>query len=1000
MYAERTTAATSQAGLSPAAHPAGVATLRRVSNRLRGLALALPLVATVILVVFIWRQELAHAHLRADTVAQASQRAMQLADAKAGQIEALLTGLDIQLRQFRNHSAAGNDEARQAAVKTAIDSFPAGSILNFATVSAAGKVEYSTAPGFAGIFVGDRAFFSHFSQHIADQLFVSPPVKSRAAAGWVMVLARPILQGGRFAGVAVVSVSPTYLSAALARLSVAPDDVLSLIFTDGTFAARSRDLDKVLGTRLPADRPSLQPGAADQGVLRLVTFSDQRARVYAWRRLVGFPLIVNVGLDEATLLAPVELEIAHGHQRNFLVLPMVALLVGWVSWLLLRLARQQRQLIDGQVVLRATLDATADGILVVANSGQVLDLNQRFKAMWHVPDALAASGQGRELLAHVQSQLLDPAAFMQGVAADFQDGDQQVDFLQFKDGRVFERFTQPVQLEAQPARLWSFRDITEQRRAEGQLKASEARLRALFDGTQDGLLIADAQTHRFVDANPAICQMLGYSRDELLGLGISDIHPAHSLPAVVAYFERQVRGEIRVAPELPILRRNGSVFHADISVALLRVDGRDLSAGFFRDVTERRLAEAELAQHRHRLEELVDQRTHQLAVAKGAAEAASLAKSAFLANMSHEIRTPLNAITGMAYLLKRSGMTPQQADRLDKINDAGRHLLDIVNAVLDLSKIEAGKFVLEQGALSVERIVADTMAMLQDRAQAKRLGLASEVGPLPRPLLGDATRLRQALLNYASNAVKFTDKGHISLRVRLVDEAPDSALLRFEVQDTGIGIAPAQIGALFTAFEQADNSTTRRYGGTGLGLAITRRLARLMGGDTGVSSQPGEGSCFWFTARLAKGPVVAGLPAPFLAGSAETELAQRHHGRRVLLVEDEPINREISQALLEAVGLVVDIAVDGIEALDRIKHMPYALVLMDMQMPRLDGMEATRQLRRLPHGERVPVIAMTANAFAEDKARCLAAGMDDFVAKPTDPVIFFDTLLRWLDHAS
>jgi hypothetical protein len=494
--------------------------------------------------------------------------------------------------------------------------------------------------------------------------------------------------------------------------------------------------------------------------------------------------------------------------------------------------------------------------------------------------------------------------------------------------------------------------------------------------------------------------MLGYAHDELLTLGISDIHPAADLPAAVAFFERQARGEVLTAPELPILRRDGSVFYADVSVALLQVDGRNLTAGFFRDVSERRQADAELAQHRHRLEELVEQRTHQLVAAKGAAEAASQAKSAFLANMSHEIRTPLNAITGMAYLLQRSGVTPQQADRLAKIDDAGQHLLEIVDAVLDLSKIEAGMFTLEQGPLSVERLVADTMAMLQDRAQAKQLGLASDVGPLPRPLQGDATRLRQALLNYATNAVKFTEQGQITLRVRLVEDAPDSALLRFEVQDTGIGIAPAQMASLFTAFEQADNSITRRYGGTGLGLAITLRLARLMGGDAGVTSQPGEGSCFWFTARLAKGAAQAALPERLQAGLAETALLQRHQGRRVLLVEDEPINREITQALLDAVGLVVDTAVDGIEAVDRIAGQSYALVLMDMQMPRLDGLEATRRLRQLPNGGRVPVIAMTANAFAEDRARCVAAGMDDFLAKPTDPAAFFDTLLRWLDRAA
>ncbi len=298
--------------------------------------------------------------------------------------------------------------------------------------------------------------------------------------------------------------------------------------------------------------------------------------------------------------------------------------------------------------------------------------------------------------------------------------------------------------------------------------------------------------------------------------------------------------------------------------------------------------------------------------------------------------------------------------------------------------------------LSVAAIVADTAAMLHDRAQAKGLRLVSDVGAVPSGLMGDATRLRQALLNYATNAVKFNAAGTVTLRVRAQDEDADSVLVRFEVQDTGIGMSAGQIALLFSAFEQADNSTTRRYGGTGLGLAITLRLARLMGGDAGVSSHPGEGSLFWFSARLAKGDAETLVPQPFQPGSAEAALLRDHTGRRVLLAEDEPVNREITQALLEAVGLVVDLATDGAEAVSRVAQQAYDLVLMDMQMPRMDGLQATRELRQLPLGRTLPVIAITANAFAEDRVRCLAAGMNDFIAKPADPLALFETLLRWL----
>ena len=968
----------------------------KVTLSLYWLAFLLPVLMVIAIPVYLLRQAAIQDRLRADTLQQAGQRAMQLADVKAIHVESLLAQVDILLRQFRDQRAAGHTEAAAATIASARLSFPAGAVRQFQVISAAGEIEFSTEPLDERMQFPEREFFKFHSQRNEDQLFINPHVAVRNPADWVLLLTRPMPKAGRFAGVAVVSLSPQYLGDTLARLKEAPEDVISLFFADGAYAALNRDLDKVLGNRLPADRPFLQPGAADHGVARLVGAVDQRPRLYAWRRLTALPLTVTLGLDEAAVLAAVEREIQHDNQRNAWGMALLALLVLAVAWLLLRMARQHRLLLDGRSLLRATLDATADGILVVSHDGRVLDLNRRFKAMWQIPETLAEQGEYRALLDHVLGQLVDPAGYLRGVETLYRSGERRTDALRCLDGRIFERFSQPIELEAQSARLWSFRDVTERCRAEDLLRDSEARLRAMFDGAQDGILVADVQTRRFVSANPAICRMLGYDADTLLTLGVADIHPAADLPEVIAAFDRQSRGEIQLAANLPVLRKDGSVFLADIGSARLEVDGRHYAAGFFRDVTERQRAERELALHRQGLEALVAQRTHELLSAKAEAESANVAKSAFLANMSHEIRTPLNAITGMAYLLARDGVTPQQADRLAKIESAGQHLLAIINAVLDLSKIEAGRFELEHSGLSVAAIVADTAAMLHDRAQAKGLRLVSDVGAVPSGLMGDATRLRQALLNYATNAVKFTDAGTVTLRVRAQDEDADSVLVRFEVQDTGIGMAAGQIALLFSAFEQADNSTTRRYGGTGLGLAITLRLARLMGGDAGVSSHPGEGSLFWFSARLAKGDAETLVPQPFQPGSAEAALLRDHTGRRVLLAEDEPVNREITRALLEAVGLVVDLATDGAEAVSRVAQQAYDLVLMDMQMPRMDGLQATRELRQLPLGRTLPVIAITANAFAEDRVRCLAAGMNDFIAKPADPLALFETLLRWL----
>ncbi|MEE8366031.1 MAG: response regulator [Gammaproteobacteria bacterium] len=547
------------------------------------------------------------------------------------------------------------------------------------------------------------------------------------------------------------------------------------------------------------------------------------------------------------------------------------------------------------------------------------------------------------------------------------------------------------------------RDFTLFKQAEVALKSLTQRMRTSIEEMPIAYILWDEKL-QVTEWNPSAERVFGYSRSEMLGKNAVD----YIVPGPVRSLVNQVLTKLLVGESDSYsetgnnITKDGTVISCHWYNSPLKDDTGSTAAilSMALDVTEREQLTEELDQHRHQLEQLVEERTAQLAEARQRAEAANRAKSAFLANMSHEIRTPMNAIVGLTHLMQQAGPTPEQADRLHKIEASTQHLLSIINDILDISKIEAEKLTLEQSDFHLDAIFDHVLSLFKEQINSRGLAIETDRNEISDWLRGDLTRLRQALLNYVGNAIKFTEKGTILLRAIKLEEDDNGILLRFEVQDTGIGIEPDKLAGLFEAFEQADASTTRTHGGTGLGLVITRRLAQLMGGEAGAESEPGKGSTFWFTARLGRGHEVMPSAPSQKVERVESGLLPHHQGSRILLAEDNAINLEVAVGLLSGAGLVVDTAENGREAVEMVRTNAYDLILMDVQMPEMDGLEATRLIRSMASSEatvgNIPILAMTANVFAEDRQACLSAGMNDFVAKPIDLNNLFSTLAKWL----
>jgi PAS domain S-box-containing protein len=491
-------------------------------------------------------------------------------------------------------------------------------------------------------------------------------------------------------------------------------------------------------------------------------------------------------------------------------------------------------------------------------------------------------------------------------------------------------------------------------------------LRTLVDNLPDFIYAKDAEC-RFLLANASVARHMGTTPENLIGKTDFDFFPP-DLAKAYAEDERRVMrsGEALINREEAGLDANGNAITLlTTKVPLWDEQGRIVGIlGIGRDITARVKVEAEIR------------------TAREAAEAANRAKSDFLANMSHEIRTPMNGVLGMSELLLESRLDPEQRDCAETIRESGKALLRVINDILDFSKVEAGKLELESIDMDVRGGVDECARLLAIQAHAKGLELEVSCDPeLPAWVRGDPNRLRQILLNLGVNAVKFTSRGSVRISIGVMESSAQDVLVRFEVRDSGIGIPSNRIDSLFRPFTQVDASTTRRFGGTGLGLSIVRRLVELMRGTCGVESEPGVGSRFWFTARF--GHSTALETRRETAPNAEISRPSEVPHRRVLMAEDNIVNQRVAARMLEKMGYVVDVVSDGREAVAAWARGGYDAILMDCQMPEMDGYAATREIRRQENGTaRIPIIALTAHAIKGADEECFAAGMDHYITKP------------------
>ncbi|AWK89486.1 PAS domain S-box protein [Azospirillum thermophilum] len=831
--------------------------------------------------------------------------------------------------------------------------------------------------------LADREHFRVHKEGRVQGLFISRPVYGRASGKWSIQLSRRIDgPDGRFAGMIVISLDPFYFSRTFDDLEVGRRGVVTILGRDGILRARSVMDETIIGQDLSGSPVFAAATAAPEGFQRSVSTIDGVTRLLGFREVPGYPLIVLAGFEEAEFLADVR-----ARRQTYLsgagavsgLLLVVALLVSWQAR---RQARVAAALAETAERLSGSEQRLRDIVETASDWFWEMGPDLRFTGYSGGPQG--PSGIGDRIVGRRRDEV---ALREPGDEEHWRRHQETLDRHE-----PFRGFEYAVETPEGERRIWSVSgtpvfdpqgqfqgyrgsgsDITDRRRAERALAASERRYRAMFKAVGQPIIVTDAEG-TVVGFNPAAERLFGWSEVEVCGNNIAMLMPEPYAAEHPGYY-RAYRRSGRKTPvgtlrELTARCADGTLLPVEIALSNWRSGGDEFFIGIVRDISASKQIEAELRR------------------ARDSAEHASRMKSEFLATISHEIRTPMNGVLGTVTLLGAEPLEPEQKRLADIARQSAEGLLGLLDDILDFSKLEAGRVTVETATVSPAALLEAVVQVLRPRAEEKGLRLSWRLLPrTPDAVVTDGARLRQILFNLIGNAIKFTEAGHVAIRGRRGRDLEDGRfLLDFEVEDTGIGINPEVLPSLFDRFTQADGSITRRFGGTGLGLAICRELCLLLGGDITVDSAPGRGSVFRFTIACGEGD-------PALLRTEETEAAAGTHAlppMRVLAVDDNAINRDIVRMLLERSGHTVVTAADGEEAVRLAASGGFDLILMDIQMPVLDGMAATRRIRALPPpAGLVPVIALTAQASGTARPDCAAAGMDGYVPKPVRPAVLF-----------